>query len=141
MAKASPPPPIKFPPLAELARKYAAQREARQKGLIEDWIKNKPTKTRLQNAWIFLVQNPDLIQKPNYSVYIYHGLQSLVKKLPRGRRPSQEDIATLVDLCVSGGMSLGEARQFVADSLSPKKSVEAVKEAHLRERRRRNKSR
>jgi uncharacterized protein YoaH (UPF0181 family) len=141
MAKRNRPPPIKFGPLSELGRKRAAQREALQKGLIEDWIKNKPTKIRLQNALIFLVQNPELIQEPHYSVYIYHGLRSLVKKMPRGRRPSQEDIAELVDLCVSGGMSLGKARQFVADSLRPRKSVEAVKEAHLRENRRHNKSR
>ena len=130
----------RFEPLADLGRKYAAQREAMQKRLIEDWIKNKPTPRKLRNAWIFLIENPDLIQGHDYSLYFYYALRRLVGKKPVRRGPSQEDIAALVDLCVFGGMSLGEARQFVADALIQRKTVEAVKQAHHRQRRR-NKSR
>ena len=132
----------RFEPLADLGRKYAAQREAMQKRLIEDWIKNKPTPRKLRNAWIFLIENPDLIQGHDYSLYFYHALRSLVGKMPRRREPSREDIAALVDLCVSGGMSLRKARQFVGEALIRRKTVEAVTRAHQREgRARRDKSR
>jgi uncharacterized protein YoaH (UPF0181 family) len=132
---------LRFEPLADLEREYAPQREAIQKRLIEDWTKNKPTKTRLQNAWFFLVENPDRIQDSRYSVFIYHGLRSLIEKLPQRRKPSQEDIFELVELCRFGGMSPGEARQFVAESLKQRKTVEAVARAHQRNKKRRDKSR
>jgi hypothetical protein len=131
-----------FEPLADLGQKYAAQGEALRKRLIEDWIKNKPTPTKLRNTWIFLSQNPDLIQGHDYSRYFYHALRRLVGKKPQYRGPSQEDIAGMVELCELSGMQPGEARQFVADSLKRVKPVQTVARTHQRVKKaRRDKSR
>jgi hypothetical protein len=132
MAKQGQPAQIDFPPLSELGRKYSAQREAMQKSLIDDWTKNKPPPTELRNAWIHLVENPELILGPEYSLYVYYGLRRLVGKKPWRRRLTDRHIDELVGLCVFAGMPLGKARQFVADSLKQRKTADAVKQAQYR---------
>jgi hypothetical protein len=136
MAKQKKSLPLKFEPLANLGRKYAAQREALRKRLIENWTKNKPTPTELRNAWILLVENPELIPGPEYSLYVYYGLRRLVGKKPWRRGLTGKHIDELVGLCVFGGMPLGKARQFVRDSLIPKPTGEAIKQAQYRIRKR-----
>jgi hypothetical protein len=121
-----------FESLADLGRKYGAQREAMRKRLIEGWTKNKPPPTEQRNAWILLVENPELIASPEYSVYVYYGLRRLLGKKPWHRRLTDRHIDALVGLCVFGGTQLGKARQFVGSSLVRTKTAEAVKQAQYR---------
>jgi hypothetical protein len=124
-----------FESLADLGQKYVAQGEALRKRLIDDWTKIKPTSTELRNTWIDLVENPERISWPEYSIYVYYGLRRLLRKKPWRRKLTDKHIDKLVRLC-EAEMELGEARQFVADSLIRTKTADAVKQAQYRIRKR-----
>jgi hypothetical protein len=85
-----------------------------------------------------LVANPHKIGGA-WDWEIRHALQGFLAKTPL-RRPNSKEVAEWVDLFVEDGLSLAEARKEAAGFL--KKSVEAVKQAHLRHgRKKRDKSR
>jgi hypothetical protein len=144
MAKPSQPPPKEFGPLSELGRKYPAQRETMRKQRLDAWNKRHPsrpppTEQDLRNFGVFLTDNPERIEEVD-PFYVYHAFKWLVEKIPN--RPFRPKVmAALVDALVDAGMPLGEARQEVSDRSG--KSVETVKQAHLRhgKKRKRDKSR
>jgi hypothetical protein len=97
-----------------------------------------PSRSDLLYFSLHLIENPHRIGGP-YDWELRHLLQEFVAHHPWPRLTSKE-VAEMVDRLIDNGMSLSQARKSVADRL--KKEPQAVKEAHLRNRRTdRNKSR
>ncbi len=126
MAEPKTPPQAEFESLAELGRVLRKQR-------LDEWNRRhkgepQPTEQDLRNLGVYLIDNPELIGG-RYDYYIWLALKCLVKKIPD--RPFRPKVtAAMVDMFVDAGVLLGDARQKVADR--SKKTVEAVKQAHLR---------
>jgi hypothetical protein len=126
MAKQSRPPPEEFRPLSELG-------EATRKQILNDWNKRHegrppPTEQELRNLSVFLTDNLELIEGA-YAYYIYLALKCLVNKIPH--RPFRPKVmAALVDMLLDAGVPLADARREIAQR--SRKTVEAVKQAHLR---------
>ena len=100
-----------------------------------NWLSPPPYEVRL--ICRFLVAHPNLIVEERWHWYIYHALLSLIANM---KPPKPEEVAKLVDILMDIGVPVADARMQVARSL--KKSIEAVKQSHLRHRRaKRDKSR
>ena len=94
------------------------------------------TDRELREACQFLLANPDFIQGP-FGKVIYQVLQTYVAETPV-RPLSAKEVAAMVDQFVADGMPLTKARLVVARAT--RKTVEAVKQAHWRNRANRDKS-
>jgi hypothetical protein len=87
-----------------------------------------------------MITNPHRMAEGPSDWYLHHALQKLVTIVakPPPRRKS-EKVAELVDQLMDAGIPIAEARKQVA--ASQKKTIEAVKQAHLRYGRKRDISR
>ena len=140
MAKLSRPPPTES--LAELGWKSF---EPARKRIFAKWsgiLKEKPKTRELRRICLLVMINPDLIDGP-YAPYIYLILQQWLAKTPPPKRPySAKEIAEFVDLVIDTEAPPSKALAYQKVAEAFRMTVEAVKQAHLRQgKRKRGKSR
>jgi hypothetical protein len=94
------------------------------------------SKRELRDTAVFLLANPDLIEGGLFTPAICKVLAHYIKITPR-RGHSAEETAEIVDLCLDMDDSQAAARAYAERATG--KTAEAVKQAHLRFGRKRDK--